>query len=322
MSPRRAGAKAPARRSRRDVMLATPFTPKLASQWSWEYCFAQPKLNGIRAVYRDGHLFSSTGAELLSVPHVLKALEQMERQVGRLPSFDGEIYSHDLTFQELSGIARRTTDVDLAAASQLNFCVFDIAGAGMQYERFEQLGNVFGLAMDAGWQPEHVSLVPKRHLHLPLQQAELHDYVKEQLARGFEGAVLRHSLAEYSTKRSKDMLKIKPRSCDVYKVHSLRRAYDKHGYPKNVLGAFLCIDEDSGELFAVGTGPVLTKDYREETWANLFNLINADEQLYVAVAYPELTARGIPFNPSVIAVSKDKASLTATYCAQDFLEEF
>lgn len=320
MSPRKAGAKAPERRSRRDVMLATPFTKQLASKWSGEYCFAQPKLNGIRAVYRDGHLYSSTGVELLSVPHVLKALEQMERAVGRLPSFDGEIYSHELSFQELSGLARRTADVDLAAASQLNFCVFDIAGAGMQYERFEQLGTTFGLAMDAGWKPEYVSLVPKRHLHLPLKQEELHAYVREQLAKGFEGAVLRHSLAEYSTKRSKDMLKLKPRRCDVYRVHALLREYDKYGDPKNAVGAFLCIDDNSGETFAVGTGPVLTRAYREELWDNMLSL--GEEMLFAVVAYPELTARSVPFNPSVIAVGSSPVSLREIYCAQDFLEEF
>lgn len=157
----------------------------------------QPKLNGVRATWIPElqQLVKRNGNYVESVPHIVQAIQASDVSGLRL---DGEIFSRELTFEQINGAARRQAPTDVSG--QLQFHVFDVAVVSMpQLSRLRLIEHLTGPILFA------VPTVQCR------SQAEVAALYEQALGDGYEGVVLRNVASHYAQGRTEVALKIKPR---------------------------------------------------------------------------------------------------------------
>ncbi|GIV03918.1 MAG: hypothetical protein KatS3mg015_2748 [Fimbriimonadales bacterium] len=276
------------RKKREGVMLAYPFEESRLQRWNVPLVITQPKLDGFRCrALRTAEgvvLLSSTNDVVFSVPHVNESL--MRLPVGA--HLDGELYTHGLSFEEISSLVSRTVNL-LGEASKIEYHVFDIVDfeepQGVRLAQLEQLfQNFLGTT-------EVVKQVESTICHATTEAIlkQMNHYVE----RGYEGIIVRHPAAGYKPARSTHMMKFKPSRSDYYLVVGVKEEVDKYGVPKGRLGALLCTSlEHPGEPeFAVGTG--FTHEQRVALWEIRDQLPG----MLVHVSYQHTTQGGKPRFP-------------------------
>lgn len=270
------------RPKRTGAMLAYPFEEKRLNKWEPPY-IVQPKLDGERCrLLNDGRtvlLLSSTEEIITSVPHI-NQLAPRELPRGE---FDGELYVHGWTFEEIHSHVSRTVNLH-PNHYEVQFHIFDLVSDAPQFERILALREL----------DERLSKTSPFYV-VPSYLA--HDLDDVMLARnafvtqGYEGIIVRHATAPYVRKRSTGMMKLKPSRTDAYLIVGAIEERDKHGNPKGRLGALVCRGDDGTE-FRVGSG--FTAAQREDLWLNWGHLVG----LFVKVEYQALTpGRGCPRFP-------------------------
>lgn len=90
-------------------------------------------------------------------------------------------------------------------------------------------------------------------------------------------------------------MKLKPREEDYYEIIGYREEMSIHDEPKNRLGSLECQTGDE-KPFYVGSG--FTDEQRETLWYDPDDLIGK----YARVKYPEITYRGVPWQPIIIDI--------------------
>lgn len=297
----------PTPRERKNVMLAAPFDEKYLSKFSTIY--AQPKLNGIRCLahcfQQDGiysvALFSSTGIQFnfSATRQIHEDLMFFHRNLGyrRDLILDGEIYNHNLPFQEISGLARRKTST-LAASDKLQFHIFDIKENARFRHRALALDELAvrhrEIKLVGHTEPlSHIAFVKTIVLSGP---HIISDMLEEFLSEGYEGIILRDSQGVYEDCRSKGMLKIKPNLTDFYQISDTIQAVDKNYQFLPRLGAFVCEDPD-GTSFNIGPGKLTHKEL-ETLWTERESLPGK----WVKVLYYGETKSGKPVSGRAVSV--------------------
>jgi len=289
------------RKQRSGVQLAYPFEEKRLAKWNPPY-IVQPKLDGVRcrAVW-NGHSFvlvSSTEEIITSVPHLNHALRNFLSDGSRptLPELDGELYTHGWSFEQVYSVTARTVNLH-DQHEQVQFHLFDYISDQSQLERTLTLRN---LDMGFAKQP-FVKIVPSL---LANDLDELMRIYRTFLADAYEGIIVRHVDAPYQRKRVTTMMKFKPKKSDIYQIVGVVEEHDKHGRPKNSLGALVCRGDDE-TLFNVGSG--FTTEQRQLLW----EARSALPGKFVLVEYQHLTpGRGVPRFPIFCKLINDAKELT------------
>ena len=99
------------------------------------------------------------------------------------------------------------------------------------------------------------------------------------------------------------MMKLKPRKRDVYPIIGCTEEVSIHDVPKDTLGAFVCFKD--GEMFSVGSGPILTKDQRQEFWARQDDWNSG--KFWLDVKYSGLTPdREVPYHSVAVGIVEDE----------------
>lgn len=215
---------------------------------------ASPKLDGIRALVKDGVVYARSGKPLPNA-HVQKLF-------GQLHGFDGELCvgdpsAPDVFRQTQSQVMRR------AGEPPVTFFLFDSWCRGnLPYGHF-QAAYIIERHMDS--LPPNVALVEQTTLH---NAAELEDYEEQCLAHGFEGVMLRDPDAGYkqgrSTAREGILLKLKRFVDAEAEVLGMEEQLSASGQPNGVLGALKARDVRSGVVFNIASG--FTQAERERLW--------------------------------------------------------
>ncbi len=175
-------------------------------------CFLQPKLDGTRCVVVPGKGLFSRNKK--AYPH----LEHIRHIVDRLPStmvLDGELYSSELTFQEIVGLVKSET---LTAhqeeqARKIRLHVYDLV-CDLPYEqRWVNLQLLFR-RLGAG--------VEKALVLVPTVSCKSEEEMKarhaEYMEQGYEGVMLRNRDGMYRGVRTTALQKYKEFLDDEYEV--------------------------------------------------------------------------------------------------------
>lgn len=286
---------------RTGIMLCSVFDKKYYKTWDIP-CFVQPKIEGdrCRAIIENTSnginvsLVSSQGNPRTSVPHIV---EQLTKALdGKAPrdstlELDGELYCHGMRHQDIRSIVSRTTNLH-PNYKAISFHIFDICQDGVSQLVRTKLLEYFIQPTIEGY--PNLKIV-ETNTALP---SELDDYYSKYISNGYEGIILRNPHGVYIRRRTTNLLKIKAKkdiSCEIVGVYE---EIDKNGYAKGSLGSVLCI-MPGGSRFAVGTGKLLTRSYRLDNWPG-DHLLGRTAH----IKYQELTARGVPYFPSLYEITK------------------
>ena len=245
-------------------------------------CFTQPKLDGTRCVGIPGRgLFSRLRK---TIPH----MEHILAELNRIPShliLDGELYTNELTFQEIVGLVKKETLKvgDLEKQLKIKYHVYDIIDSTMTYE--ERLQELSSLWLTHTF--EHIYMVPTHRCGSEAEMKTQHGIFVQQ---GYEGIMLRASKGLYKNVRSVDLLKYKEFFDDEYEVVGFKEG---EGGEKGCV-LWTCKTE-KGDIFHCR--PRGTHEERAELYQKGAAYIGKK----LTVRFQELTDDGIPRFPVGIA---------------------
>lgn len=237
---------------------------------------ASPKLDGIRAVVKDGVVYSRN---MKPIPN---QFVQRSLPLARMNGWDGELIvgkpEHKDCFRKTtSGVMSEDGEPDF------KFWVFDY----VPHSTIEFQSRYYGLNANVkNLGHPRVKLVPQLRI---LDEFELHTYEDTMLMKGFEGVMLRsfHGMYKHgrSTLREGYLMKLKRFvDSEAYimgfeeRLHNAntkttdelgrakRSSHKANLQPMGTLGALCVRDIVSGVEFDVGTG--FDDSLRAEIWAN------------------------------------------------------
>lgn len=265
-------------------MLATPFENVKPDKIEWWNAFAQPKLDGHRALWKDGVLYSR-GGKPIDLPHIVDAINASD--LGHL-HLDGELYIHGKPLQEISRLIKKQRPESV----------------GIEYHLYDQIldkpfaHRLFNLQLSAtDWAESSIRLVPTHEVSCEEDLLEMHAKFREQ---GYEGTMLRFSADPYKDgKRSRTLLKLKEFQDAEFTIVGVNegKPYVTEHMTYRV-PVWVC-DVGNGETFTVtAQGNMHEKD---ELWAIRDQCIG--KQLTVKFHY--LSEAAIPQLPTALRFRED-----------------
>ena len=287
---------------REGIMLASPINTDKLVRWKAPY-LVQPKLDGVRCraeiVNGEVTLISSQKNPFHNITHInLELMSLIEN--GILPKnieLDGELYVHGMNFKDIAGIVKRTVNIH-PDFYKMQYHIFDLVEPMKQAYRtmrLKTLAEYIAIPISSS-EEGSIRVVPTS---LAESISEIDTYLGTYMQDGYEGIIIRQAEAFYARKRVMSMMKLKPRKRDVYNIVACKEEISKDGIPKDTFGAFICMKD--GQAFSVGTGPILTKDQRQEFWARQ-NDWNSGK-FWLDIKYQGLTPdREVPYHTSAFGI--------------------
>jgi len=268
------------------IMKCYPFEEKRLAKWQPPY-IVQPKYDGVRCravPLENGEyiLLSSEENVIFSVPHINEELKSLSPG----PELDGELYRHELSFEEILSITSRTVNLHYEH-KLIKFHVFDVIDDQPQHSR---IATILGIRK---FKFKHIEVSP---FWLCDNLSDVKRTYDNVLSQGYEGIIIRNVNTFYERKRSTWVMKFKPKRKDTYEITGWNEEVSINGVPKGRLGSIICASED-GTTFSVSAG--LDDDDRERLWRDRESLPGKS----VIVHYQHLTNKKIPkgtFNLEVV----------------------
>ncbi len=159
--------------------------------------FVQPKLDGHRAMYKDGVLYSRGGKEI-NLQHIKEALDNL---IPKGVHVDGELYLHGLTLQEIGSLVKKPREESLA----IQYHIYDIVSDKPYSERIKMIEEIIPYT---GMSNNVVLQIPT--IEIVVGSLSIADIHKHFLSLGYEGTMVRHGNKAYEAgKRSDSLLKLK-----------------------------------------------------------------------------------------------------------------
>jgi DNA ligase-1 len=245
---------------------------------------AQAKYDGIRClIHRDNndiYMESRNGIKFMNFNHIRK--EALKILSNNNIYLDGELYSDDITFEELSGLTHmKDTDNKEDDMDKTFLIVFDcinLNNLDMTFkERYDYLKDIIH-------ENKYIKIAPIFLVNNVNDVKELHN---KFISDGYEGLMLRDINSKYEIKkRSKYLQKYKTFIDDEFIITGF---HEGTGNDKGTV-IWECRTKDN-KIFSVR--PRGTREFRSK----LFN--NGDKYIgkKLTVIYQELTADGIPRFP-------------------------
>ena len=267
-----------------DIPSEKPLRPMLAKTFDDQShhivypCYTQAKLDGIRCLAKieDGKvvLLSRKNKEFTSLPHINKELSKLDNII-----LDGELYNHDISFQEITSIVRK--DDATEDSVKVSFYVYDIVDENASYK--ERHDNLFKLLVSQN-HFQHIHFVDTYPCKSESDVIKDH---KEMINDGYEGVMVRNGHGKYEiNKRSKHLQKLKSFLDKEYKIVDVVEGKGKF---KN-MGIFVCTTE-KGQIFNVT--PACTEQGKRDILKNKNKHIGEE----LTVKFFEYTDDGVPRFP-------------------------
>lgn len=244
-------------------------------------CYVQPKLDGTRAVGMPGKgIFSRLRKTFPHMGHILGELAQLPEDL----ILDGELYTNELTFQEIVGLVKKETLKAGDAEKQLKikYHVYDLIASRPYEARKGMLEALF-----ASRRFQHLVLVPTSRCESEAQMKQQHN---AYVADGFEGIMLRAPSGDYKHSRSADLLKYKEFFDAEYEVVGFKEG---EGQEKGCV-LWMCRTEEGRTFHCRPRG---TRESRMELFQNGSEYVGKK----LTIRFQELTDEGLPRFPVGIA---------------------
>ena len=261
--------------------------------------YAQPKLNGVRALC-NGQAFQSRDEHLWK-PAVLRHLfDQVQPIFQRYPNFitDGELYRHGLSLQKINQAVAVNRHEPTSVTPTIEYHIFDLLdveqGAKDFAYRAEQLDAIQSVI--TRFQLTHIKVVPT-HLCGSMDMTE--PLYKNYLKLGYEGLMYRSLGCMYGLtencgnkeNRWKCLLKRKEWLDKEFRVVDFTITEGKKGERGFQV---MCEVEGSGETFNVGSG--LSDDELD------YYIENSPIGQWAKVKFETYSDTGIPLKPTILAI--------------------
>ncbi len=272
-----------------DAIITGGILPMLAHKFSEQAdkikfpCYVQPKLDGHRCIAMVGvggvTLWTRTRKPVRSMPHIIKAIADLELPEGTI--LDGELYSHTHKdqFSKLTSLIRGSSPKP--EGSIVEYHIYDLpSSADMFDNRYTELQLMLGKPDD----PSPLVLVETKFAE---DEIGLEAAFRAYLAQGYEGAMARNADSKYENKRSYGLQKVKEFKEGDFVVVGINEGI---GRLAGHVGSFVFKAENGEEFSAKMKGDTAAlKTYFE----------NPDTVIgkVVEVHYFELSEYGIPRFP-------------------------
>lgn len=238
------------------MLAATLKSPEQIKNWS--NVLASPKLDGIRAIVKNGVVLSRS---LKPIPN-----KYVQQKFSKLENIDGELIVGEPTGPSayrdtMSGV------MSIEGEPDVKFWAFDLQAPGSFEERFSQLRLAHSIFEDVRL-VQHNTAFSAQHFK---------EIYESYLEEGYEGIMLRSKLAAYkhgrSTLREGSLIKYKPiedaeagivgfterlHNANEATINELgytaRSSHQANLVPMGTLGALICEAPQWTEKFQMGTG--------------------------------------------------------------------
>ncbi len=242
------------------VMLAQAYKPRV----DYGTLYMSLKYDGLRALYKDGVLYTRSGRVINGLSHLESALV-----AAGAPALDGELIVPGREFNTASGKLRSLADTPDAV-----YQVFDLPESDLIFrDRLPQIAEAI-----ASVNHEQVRLIT--HKLVTGHQHIMRNYVKARQA-GYEGLMLKEPFHKYTPKRSASWLKMKAIETLDLPIVGFFEGQGK--YVDKLGGVFV---EHKGVTVRIGGG--FTDAQRELIWQNRPNYLGD----VIEVAFQEETPDG------------------------------
>ena len=271
---------------------ATTYFPMLANEMTDKLiqypCYVQPKLDGIRCLIymKEGKLYYQSRNHSLfqSFTHLEDELLHIFSVNKFIPNLilDGELYSHDLSFQQITSIVRKKDHPDL---EKIEYHLYDLYSPDKSYKdrlQIIQLLTCYRLTTR--------KIIPVI-TNLASNREEIEQYHSKFVIDGYEGLMVRIINGLYRPQiRSKELLKYKHFKDDEFTVVGVHEG-------NGGIAVFEC--QHNERVFSVNM-----KCSKEEKQSYLSNFNDYKGKL-LTVRYQEMTDDGVPRFPVGIAFRID-----------------
>lgn len=275
----------------------TFFSPMLAHKYK-DYkndlvfpVYVSRKIDGARLVARADGLWTRNGKKYVSCPHIAEILKPFFAAHADWV-IDSEIYSHEVPFEQIMSLVRRTkpTAEELALSKKLvKIYVFD-GVAGADDESFDTRFMAIKSAINETVGKSSAIVFVENEI--ANNHADINKAHEKYIAEGFEGVMIRIPKAPYENKRSKNLLKHKAFIDSEYTIVDVEEG---KGNRSGMAGMLKCSLAD-GRVF--GAGIRGGEAYYAELLKNRAKLLGKK----CTVRYQELSADGIPRFPVAVAI--------------------
>jgi len=228
-----------------------------------------PKLDGIRMIAQlyskldndlQVHLSSRLGGQFKFINKIREHIKKLLIRHDNLSLIlDGELYSHTLPFNVISGATRKTKEPS-KCDDLLEYWIFDVADESLSYEyRCNILYDLEKLYKDMYKKTDRrLNFVGYQ---LAYCESHVEDFHNEYVSDGFEGVILRNLDGFYRFKyRVNDLQKYKHFLDDEFEIVG---AEVGKGTEKDAI-IFVCLDPKSGNTFTVRPRGEITE--RRKQW--------------------------------------------------------
>lgn len=274
--------------------LYTNFYPMLALKYDKKYlklpAAISPKLDGIRAVTMqddEPYFPEMYSREMKSIPgyhEIREELNEMYKGCGDLSGcyIDGEIYSHNIPFEQISGLSRKKeiTEEDIKKMNEMEYHIFDIYCPDNPEMGFKDRYSVLKSAFSSGTF-KHLKLVPTFVLK---SEDEISGYLDRFVNAKYEGAIVRNMDSVYKVDgRSNDLLKIKKSDKEFVEITDISK-----GKEVNKPNIVFSVKNSYGLEFSINANS--TEEYRNSILENKESYIGKQ----LLIKFDSVTKTGKP----------------------------
>jgi len=301
-------------RGGRAPMLAQKYHPEGAESGSktltkmgieYDVIHVQPKLDGLRCIATvnetEVKLRTRGGDAFEPIPHI-EAEFRTKYDIFNLTGeyeFDGELYSTEITFSEISGTLRKQkkTEEHINKLKYVKFHVYDTMSSAGYGERYKFINSIFGHKNDAC----PIQLIPSYEIVATDENILLK--MRQFLDEGNEGLMIRTLDTPYANKRDWQLCKFKFFLDEEYELFDILP--EKRG---DIVGTFVMkakapyLDRNGKMSETFGTG---TKDLTHAEGAEMLK----NKHLYIGkqatIRFLAYTDYGIPLMGKFVGIRED-----------------